>query len=201
MTARSPLAAIPILASILWCRVACARYEPDVWLQEFATLRVDLAAHYANLDWMVSYRKIDLPALTRETESALRAARTEGQARKALSRFIEAFNDPHLRLVDSAAPKHSSEKPRTQASCRERGFETRNRSFRFPFEKAEGWKKAGSSWFPAGSFGDIGVIRIVFGNDFRTNCARRSARCESVAYAFWSSISAGTVAAPSGWFT
>ena len=97
MTARSPLAAIPILASILWCRVACARYEPDVWLQEFATLRVDLAAHYANLDWMVSYRKINLRALTRETESALRAARTEGQARKALSAPLRLVATAELR--------------------------------------------------------------------------------------------------------
>jgi hypothetical protein len=166
MTWRSFLVAVATVAATGGATNLDARYEPEVWLAEFATLRVGMAAHYANLDWMVSHRKLDLKELTRETEASLRSASTERQARTALSRFIAAFDDPHLRLVASAAPPRLPNRVPSEASRAERGFEVRDRSFRFPFPKATGWQKAGGPWFPAGSYGDVGVLRIAhFGED------------------------------------
>ncbi len=102
MTLRSRLLALPLLTVSLWCGTACARYEPDVWLQEFTKLRADMAAHYANLDWMVAYRKVDLKALTQQTEDALRTARSEGQARKALLPLRKASSATRLSLLEAA---------------------------------------------------------------------------------------------------
>ncbi len=154
--------------------IAWARYQPEVWLEEYAVLRSQMANHYANLDWMVQHRKVDLPRLARETEAGLSSAFSSWQAGRALQRFITTLNDPHLKMVKLSDPpaagggQASSEK----TGCAERGFHVRDRSFRFPFEQADGWKKAGGAWFPAGSFGDVAVLRVAhFGEDgYREAC-------------------------------
>ena len=65
-----------------------ARYlapvDGEEWLQEFAALRRHMTRHYANLDWMVSHRKLDLKALTRTTEARLQGAVVRFQAEGAL---------------------------------------------------------------------------------------------------------------------
>jgi hypothetical protein len=138
-----------------------------------------MARHYANLDWMVEHRKVDLPRLRLSTEEALRSAHGRWRARRALERFIAAFRDPHLRLVNSspASPMPGAEEEtaggRVEApTCSDRSFSVRDRGFIFPFEQAEGWERAGGPWFPAGSFGAAGVIRIAhFGEDgYREAC-------------------------------
>jgi hypothetical protein len=155
-----------VAASALVCAAATAPHESAVWIEEFAALRVHMAAHYANLDWMVQHRGLDLPALRRATEDSLRAAHTARAARKVLADFVKAFADPHLRIVDSVPASNASGDGRSAASCAERGYQTRKRGFRFPFANAAGWKAAGGSWFPAGSYGEIGVVRIAhFGED------------------------------------
>jgi peptidase S41-like protein len=160
---------IALIVLVTGSTLRYALAAPDasaVWIEEFAALRAYMAAHYANLDWMVEHRGLDLPALRRATEGSLRGARTARAARRALADFVDAFSDPHLRIVDSAQASSSSRGGRSGASCAELGYRVRKRSFRFPFESATGWKPAAGSWFPAGSFGDVGVVRIAhFGED------------------------------------
>jgi len=125
-----------------------------------------MARHYANLDWMVQHRAMDLPALVSGTERDLRGSLIPWQASRALKRFIASFDDPHLRMerLRSEAPNRAAQSAPAPPSCDR--FETRDRSFRFPFEQAEGWRPAGGAWFPAGSFADVGVLRIAhFGED------------------------------------
>ena len=62
-----------------------------------------MARHYANLDWMVSHRKLDLEELTRTTEARLQGAVVRIQAEGALRDFLAAFNDPHLQLGSIAS--------------------------------------------------------------------------------------------------
>ncbi|MGH9869070.1 MAG: S41 family peptidase [Candidatus Polarisedimenticolia bacterium] len=163
---------LPLAAAGVWLGVAWARHDPDGWLREFDGLRVHMARHYANLDWMVQHRRMDLPALVSATERDLRSSLIPWQASRALKRFVAAFDDPHLKIEPlRPIPPRATEPPPAAAksapeppSCDR--FHTRDRSFRFPFEQAEGWRPAGGPWFPAGSFADVGVLRIaLFGED------------------------------------
>ena len=146
--------------------------ERGAWLEEFAALRAAMASGYANLDWMVAHRHLDLLALREATEMELGKARSERQARRAIEQFVASFHDPHLRVVASQPAREQGRVASEGKSCSDLGFEKGKRGFRFPFEKAEGWEEAGGPWFPAGSFRSVGVIRIAaFGEDkYREAC-------------------------------
>jgi hypothetical protein len=73
-------------------------YDADAWHRDYAHLKHELAHRYANLDWVVEHRGLDLPALDRETEAAILGAHSRVRAFLALRRFVRAFGDPHLRL-------------------------------------------------------------------------------------------------------
>ena len=68
----------------------------DAWLEDFAQLKHEMAAHYANLDWAVAERRIDLKELSELTETRLREAQSEAQAQRVIELFLEAFGDGHL---------------------------------------------------------------------------------------------------------
>lgn len=170
----------PLAAGAVWLIPQAIAYDERVWLEQFSALRGHMAQHYANLDWMVGHRHADLPALTAATEQRLRSAVIPWQASRALRSFIASFRDPHLKMVPYVPPPPASASstagdgspaaagspaPDTR-SCKERGFRKRDRSFRFPFEEAPGWTAVGGPWFPSGTFGEVGVLRIVlFGED------------------------------------
>ena len=92
----------PVLRSLalvaLLAALPAVAQTPDTtaWLADFAQLRREMADHYANLEWAVEARDLDLAALTRETEAALHAARDEAGVHDALRRFVRAFGDGHL---------------------------------------------------------------------------------------------------------
>lgn len=73
-------------------------YDPEPWLADFAQTREAIAAGYANLDWKVTTGEVDPYQLAVTTDSAIRAAGSDRAARKALQRFVEAFEDGHLHL-------------------------------------------------------------------------------------------------------
>ena len=50
---------------------AAHAYDAAKWSEDFAQLRQELARSYANLDWVVADRKIDLQALVERTEQGL----------------------------------------------------------------------------------------------------------------------------------
>lgn len=141
--------------------------------EEFTGLERHLAAHYANLDWMVSHRKMDLLALDRTTRERLRGAWVRVQAQSAIREFVTAFNDPHLRAgwpqgQDEDAPVA----PGSKLTCAGLGYENRDVGFQVPFEGVPGWRTYSTTPFPAGRVGPIGVVRIAhFGEDgYRSLC-------------------------------
>jgi Peptidase family S41 len=149
-----------------------ATYDAPAWRADFEHLKREMAQRYANLDWMVSHRGLDLKALDEETSSAIDNAHSRVLAMLALRRFVQRFNDPHLRLV---AADRSTKTPqaaaasapiRAAASCEEAGYEADDYAFRFPFRQLKGWTTVGGGHFPAGMAGDVGVLRIAaFGED------------------------------------
>lgn len=142
-------------------------------LDEFAGLERHLAAHYANLDWMVAHRHVDLPSLDRDTRARLASAWIRAQAQSAIRAFVAAFNDPHLRAswpqpVGAVASASAGGAP----TCKGLGYERRDVSFLVPFDDAPGWQPYAGAPFPAGRLAAVGVVRIGhFGEDgYRSVC-------------------------------
>lgn len=90
--------ALAIVAGGLLAWSGIRPYDPAPWLADFAQLKTALAAGYANLDWKVSRGEVRPYELARATDSAIRAAGSDREARQALQRFVGAFEDGHLHL-------------------------------------------------------------------------------------------------------
>lgn len=146
-------------------------YDAAAWRRDYEQLKIELARGYANLDWMVERRGLDLAALDQRTGAAIDNAHSRVRAFLALRAFVRAFNDPHLRLVPkergehTSAPDASAPEPHA-ASCEADGYSTEDYGFEFPFAELPGWTQVSDSHFSTGVAGDLGVLRIsAFGED------------------------------------
>src|SRR5688572_30332168 len=74
-------------------------YSPAAWRSDYGRLKRDMAQGYANLDWIVEKRGLQLAALDRNTTRALDNSYSRVRAYFALQEFVAAFRDPHLELV------------------------------------------------------------------------------------------------------
>lgn len=155
-------------------------YDAEAWLRDYRHLKHELAHRYANLDWIVQHRGLDLAALDRATESDLANAHSQLLATLALRRFVRAFGDPHLRIVwghrAPAAPGDSSPTANAPAlaSFADAGYEQEGCAFRFPFHRLPGWTACSDGPFPTGYAQDLGVLRIAsFGEDRYRDVAER----------------------------
>jgi hypothetical protein len=102
-----------------------AHFDPQPWLDDFHELIVAMESHYADLDWAIHDRKMDLPKLRQETEDKLRQATDEQTAQRALRNFLDAFGDGHLEITwpkpaPASPDKNSSE---TKSFCGRLGYE------------------------------------------------------------------------------
>jgi hypothetical protein len=151
-----------------------ATYDAEAWRRDYAHLKHELAHRYANLDWLVDHRGLDLPAIDRETEAAILGAHSRVRAGLALRRFVHSFGDPHLRLVwghreADPAPGGSgagAAEPAILATLADAEYEVGDRSFRIPCHRLPGWIPVAGGPFPTGLAHDLGVLRIAsFGED------------------------------------
>lgn len=182
-------------------------FDAKVWQADYSQLKRDMARGYANLDWMAEHRKLDLPALDRETTAAIGSAHSRVRAFLAMRRFVRRFNDPHLRLVfdRDGSPLADAPPLATAASvarddgrmiadtpagenCTSCGYKEGNHAFAFPFERIPGFRALGGGDFPTGMIGGTGVLRIAqFGEDqylsacqaaYRTGIGKRALKLE-----------------------
>jgi hypothetical protein len=181
------------LGALVALVIDVATFRRDAWLADYAQLKVDLAQGYANLDWMVAHRGLDLPALDARTTAALEGSVSRLQAWIALDAFVEAFDDPHVSLAWTRSPSRSIvtsdwHRPQAGASsatapaptrppvlvedCRSAGYEAGEVAFRLPVTNVAGWEPLADGPFPMGRVGDTGVLRIAaFGeNQYLTEC-------------------------------
>lgn len=162
-------------AMAMACAPAAARdFTPEAWREDFAQLKAELARAYANLDWAVAERRMDLPALARTAEAQLGRAASDEEARRVFDRFLAGFGDGHL-YIDwprpaRAKPADAAPAPAAKPagrSCADLGY----RAWRDPgldFAAIAGWEKldtAGSTSFPAGILATpggarLGIVRI-----------------------------------------
>ncbi|MEQ1633282.1 MAG: S41 family peptidase [Planctomycetota bacterium] len=159
-------------------------YDAEAWRRDYEHLKSELAKGYANLDWIAENRRLDLPALDRDTEAAILGAHSRVFAFLALRRFIRAFGDPHLRFVPGdraafAATPLASDGNRplepTLTSLDGAGYERDDYAFRVPFHRLPGWTPLTQAPFAAGMVQDLGVLRIAsFGEDRYLETAERA---------------------------
>lgn len=156
-----------------------ATYDRDAWLDDYARVKRDMAQGYANLDWMVERRGLDLRALDAATTERIANAHSRVRAFLALRDFLQAFDDPHLRMVPGERPVPAArdalasepradvaQDPPAGADCAASGYEEGEHGFAFPFVAMPGWQALDDGDFPIGVVGDIGVLRIAqFGED------------------------------------
>jgi hypothetical protein len=175
-----------IAAGVLALAVAAwdvATYDGEAWLADFGRLKQDMAQGYANLDWMVEHRGLDLVAMDRRTTAELENAHSRLRAFLALRRFVRGFEDPHFRLKPGERPvpapmtaqavaetsSISQQEPvdaPAGADCASAGYEEGDHVIRFPFAAMRGWTQLRDGDFPTGMVGDTGVLRIAqFGED------------------------------------
>jgi hypothetical protein len=181
---------LALLAALALAAAADAlTYEPEAWIADLDRLESDMARDYANLDWIVQHRRLDLVRLDRETRARLQGAHSRVRAFLAMRDFVRAFRDPHLRLAwgerpivatatgsgETGSSAEDDTDPPAGKDCASAGYAEDDHDFRFPFQRMPGWKPVAGGDFPAGLVGDVGVLRIAqFGED------RYGARCEAV---------------------
>lgn len=168
------LAAIAALAAA----ADVATYDARAWGADFERLKGDMAQGYANLDWIAEHRRLDLPALSRQTAGELDGAWSRVRAWLALQRFIDRFGDPHLQLASQEesgpAAARAGPAPDPQvADCG--GYEEGEHGFGIPVERLPGWRPLSGGNFPTGLAGSTGFLRIAqFGeNQYLSACTAR----------------------------
>jgi hypothetical protein len=161
-------AALFVTTAILCAPVSALAYDRDAWRQDFGQLKRELASAYANLDWAVRERRMDLKALSADAGKRLDGARGDDEARRVFERFLGEFGDGHLRIVwpgppaaPGAAPPPAAA-PASGRSCADLGYRTwRDKGIDFPaFANFEPLATDESASFPAGILRTAGGARL-----------------------------------------
>lgn len=146
----------------------------DAWLGDFAQLKRELSDHYANLEWAIEQRGLDLRQLSERTEARLRQARSDPEAREAIESFLGAFGDGHLDIQwargggDTPARQTGPPPTKQPALCERLGYRSHDVTPRLDFSRLNDFREVkteDSKYFPVGILGlpgggNVGVIRI-----------------------------------------
>ncbi len=152
----------------------------DAWLEDFAQLKHEMAAHYANLDWAVAERQIDLQRLGEQTQTRLREAQKDEQARHAIESFLRAFGDVHLSVrwprTEKQPTHEESGRPSPNSSlCTRLGFREQKTFPGIAFSSLPGFEQLttpDSRYFPIGTLilasgVRVGSVRIALFSEYR----------------------------------
>lgn len=108
-------------------------FSAEPWLADLAEARTALTTRYANLEWLLTERELDLDALFGRAEAALRGARSEAEAMAVFNRLVQRIGDGHVTLSwqrPQAAPAppappaaaQAPVAPTLQTYCQARGY-------------------------------------------------------------------------------
>jgi hypothetical protein len=133
-----------------------------------------MSDHYANLEWAIEHRGLDLKQLSERTESRLRQARSDTDAQGAIESFLGEFGDGHLyiewaRTGGDTPVQHGDSRPVKQpALCERLGYRSQDVRPGLAFSQLDNFREVkteDSRYFPVGVLGlpggrNVGVIRI-----------------------------------------
>jgi hypothetical protein len=97
-------------------------FDPAPWLEDLDALTAAMSSHYANFDFAVRVRRMDLARVKKRAQDRIRAAKSDDEARRAFRRFLGAFGDGHLD-IDWTPPANSPPSARTGPLCARLGYE------------------------------------------------------------------------------
>jgi hypothetical protein len=146
---------------------APAPFDRTAWNADFERIKIGLAQGYANLDWQIERRGINLARADQQIAAMLDKAHSDVEAVVILYRLVDAFDDPHLRLLPGPPPDSAALLPRQSSiddpikaadTCSE--YSDRKAATSLPSAKAPEWRELSPGPFPAGTIGPVGIIRI-----------------------------------------
>jgi len=122
-----------LLVAVLTCAASpqnrsaarATNFDPKPWLEDFHQILSEMSSHYANLEWAVEDRRMDLQRLRLDTEAKLREATDEADARRILEQFLASFGDGHLEIdwpTSTAGPEPTAST--SQSMCDRLGYKT-----------------------------------------------------------------------------
>lgn len=98
-------AATPIVAA------ESTPFDSQPWIEDLQQIQQALAEKYANLEWAVFEREVNLPELFATTETRLRAATSDEAAKVAIDRLTRTLGDGHVRVQWPAPPSVTTPSP------------------------------------------------------------------------------------------
>jgi len=132
----------------------------DAWLDDFHQLLAEMSSHYANLDSAIRDRRLDLPALRKRAETAIRNAKSDEEAKAAIDAFVNAFGDGHAYVDWNVRPKTP---PAAGSLCDRLGYKAREAGG-IDFAQLAEYTPIEDRDFPGGilrlSGARLGIIRI-----------------------------------------
>lgn len=138
-------------------------FDPKPWLGDLAQTREALATKYANLEWVVPEREMDLESLFNDAKKQLQSATTDTDARGIFDRLARRLGDGHVRFrwtTDSDA------KPTPKANCAALGYDSaiRGKQVAALIPGYSPISEAPAKEFPAGTLHvaghTVGVIKL-----------------------------------------
>jgi hypothetical protein len=107
-----------------------AAWNPQPWVEDLAQIRAVMDAKYANMDWLLTERELDLPGLFERAERAVRNAGSDAAAAAVFDRLMTRIGDGHVGLSwprpappPAAGPPPSEPAPTPQSFCRSIGYD------------------------------------------------------------------------------
>jgi hypothetical protein len=92
---RKPTAAV-LACVMLAAGATSGAFEQKPWIEDLEQVKEAFATKYANLEWAVFEREIDLPGLFAETQGRVERASNEAEARAAFDRLARHLGDGHV---------------------------------------------------------------------------------------------------------
>jgi hypothetical protein len=149
-------------------------FKTNVWLEDFAQLKREMSAQYANLDWAIEFRGLDLKQLSEQTESRLLQARSEADAKKIIESFLDAFGDGHLSIQwaenknNNSSSAENAQPNSPMPLCQRLDYQSHNQATRIAFTRLNSFREINtedSKYFSIGVLRAaaeryVGVIRI-----------------------------------------
>ena len=169
------LTALAAAAALAAAPAAAQPFDRAAWTADFERLKVALAQGYANLDWQVEKRGLNLARADGQIAAMLDKVDSDAGAALVFAKLVDAFKDPHLDLMPGLPPPSATALPRQSdidgaaqapSVCEEGRYSNGRAATRLPYASAPGWTEVAAAPFQAGMIGDIGIIRIPsFGED------------------------------------
>jgi hypothetical protein len=157
------LACIAVATSSIAQAAAPSPFDPKPWLEDLEQTREAIATKYANLEWVVLEREIDLAALFADAKAQLQSSSSDLDASAAFDKLARRLGDGHVRF------RWSSNQTATRtpnANCAALGYDERIRG-KATAAFVPGYLPLGngsSNEFPAGTIQvashRVGVIKI-----------------------------------------